>query len=59
MVDFKFGYDTYLSSRAYMFMHAKSLFVFHDEMVDSKMKEVLMGHAGGLTYVLTDDEFYK
>jgi hypothetical protein len=33
--------------------------MFHDEIQVSQMKEVLMGHAGGETYVITDKAFYE
>ena len=59
MVGMQFGYDTYLSGRNCMCLHAQSLYMFHDEVKVSQMKEVLMGHAGSETYVITDRAFYE
>jgi hypothetical protein len=59
MAGFTFAYETYISARTRMQVHARSFFVFHDEISVSKMKEVLMGHTAYPTFVVTDDDFYK
>jgi hypothetical protein len=55
IVGFEFNQNTYLSGRSTMYVHAGTMFMFHDEVIVSNLKQVMMGHLNAKAEVLTDD----
>jgi hypothetical protein len=42
-----------------MSVYAGTMFMFHDEVVESNMKQVMMGHKESRDDVFTDEDFYE
>jgi len=55
IVGFDFNQNSYLSGRSTMYVHAGTMFMFHDEIIVSNLKQVMMGHLNAKSEVFTND----
>lgn len=44
IVGFDFNQCSFLSGRSTMYVHAGTMFLFHDEVITSRFKQVMVGH---------------
>ena len=59
IVSFDFNYCSFLGGRSTMSVHAGTMFMFHDEIITSNLKQVMMGHLNAKAEVFTNENFYE
>ena len=54
LVNFDYGLNTYENGMMDLWMEAAAFYIFHEEEVETKIKEVMIGHINSRSFTCTD-----